>query len=525
MAIQQAKNIGNSQMSILKENEVDNFYNGDLPAIRNVSPTYTNNFYSKTFDFNLILRDKVIGDRIEIARSDTHVLWFLVESVVNSTTSGKAYKRLTIVCYISNLNYTNQRRVFVNYSPMISIDFPIKTYYPIYFSYSFSDEQQRAVLSGSAYGIGSYFTDEETFNTSNRIDFIKSGYIDVNDFEFYNLTRNMVSEYFSDPWQGAGVGGIGGGDGSFNFESDVLELPAIPSIDALSTGFMTIYVSSLQKIRDLANYMWTSDFLTNVVKLTADPMDIIMSLYLFPFNVPYTISKEVGAGNVHTNITMGVPDSQFFEVNCGSLDIPNFYGAYLDYDPYTKCSIFLPYCGMFEVSLDDIMGKTVAIKYRIDLVTGVCCAYLIVNNSAIYSFTGMCAISIPVSARNVENQYNAFMSIASTLVNPVGGIIDVGSDIASAVMQSKPTIQRSGNVNSNMGFLGRQKPYFIFTVPNVAIPKNQNKYIGYPIFATYLLKDLAGYTEVEEIHLENMGCATENEINEIERLLKEGVIL
>lgn len=530
MAIQQAKSIGNSQMSLYKESELEKFYNEGPFTFRNVSTSYLNNFYVKTFDFNSILADKRQGDRIEIARSDTHILWLSVEYVINSTWSGKAYKQLEVWCYISDLNYTNQRRVIIGCYPMIYIDFPTRTNYPIYFSYSFSDEEKRAVLTFSSYTVGSFFSDEETFNTAQQINTKKSGVsgLDVDDYEFYNLTRNMISEYFSDPWQGAGIGGTGGGEGTFDFESDVLDLPNIPATDTLSSGFMSIYVSNLQKIRDLANYMWTDDFLTNIVKLTADPIDIIMSLYLFPFNVPYTTTKEVGAGNVHTNITMGVPDSQFYELDCGFLDIPYFYGAYLDYDPYTKCSLFLPYCGMFDISLDDIMGKNVAVKYRIDLITGVCCAYLIVNNSAIYTFTGMCAISIPITARNFESQYTSFMSIASTLVNPikgVGGFIDAGSDIASAVMQSKPTIQRTGNVSSNLGFLGRQKPYFIFTVPNVAIPKNQNKFIGYPIFATYLLKDLSGYTEIQEIHLENMGCATENEIVEIERLLRGGVIL
>ena len=37
------------------------------------------------------------------------------------------------------------------------------------------------------------------------------------------------------------------------------------------------------------------------------------------------------------------------------------------------------------------------------------------------------------------------------------------------------------------------------------------------------LGDCNGYTEVEEIHLENIS-ATENEISEIENLLKTGVI-
>ena len=41
---------------------------------------------------------------------------------------------------------------------------------------------------------------------------------------------------------------------------------------------------------------------------------------------------------------------------------------------------------------------------------------------------------------------------------------------------------------------------------------------------TVTLSDLTGYTEIYNIHLEDMSC-TDNEKTEIERLLKEGVII
>lgn len=85
-------------------------------------------------------------------------------------------------------------------------------------------------------------------------------------------------------------------------------------------------------------------------------------------------------------------------------------------------------------------------------------------------------------------------------------------------------ISRGGGVGGAGGFLGIQTPYFIITRPNMCMPTDQNAFIGYPSFITVSLADLTGYTQVESIHIENVP-ATSAEIEEIESLLKSGVIM
>ena len=74
------------------------------------------------------------------------------------------------------------------------------------------------------------------------------------------------------------------------------------------------------------------------------------------------------------------------------------------------------------------------------------------------------------------------------------------------------------------GMLSIQVPYLILTRPKQAIPGLQNKEQGYPAFVTRQLGSLAGYTEVESIHLQGIP-GTSQELAEIEAALKEGVIL
>ena len=393
---------------------------------------------------------------------------------------------------------------------------------PIYFSLLFNDETKEAcfitLFSIGDYAQGCYYMNQTTYVPPVATLMPRT--------ELYNILTGNLKEYDPDPWSDVGYSGTGGGDGTFNFTSDIVGLPSIPNVDATSTGFLQLYKGTLSQVRALASYLWTNDFLTNLVKVTQDPLDIIMSLYMYPFSIPTNSSREVRAGNVETNIIMGVPERQIFEINCGTFRVPSFYGTYLDYEPFTKCEIILPYCGTYSVSLDDISGKEVAITYRIDLLTGSCAAYVIVDGSVHYMFTGMCAVNIPITSQSFINNYSSLLNLvgvgASALSNPT---IAAASDVAANVMQCKPTISRGGSAASNVGFMGLQKPCFIFTVPRVAIPKGLAKHNGYPIFATYKLSELTGYTEIETILVSDFGRATKEEVDEIEKLLKGGVIL
>lgn len=275
--------------------------------------------------------------------------------------------------------------------------------------------------------------------------------------------------------------------------------------------------------------MWSDAFdLDTFRKLFADPMDAILGLSVVPVSIPSGGSGAVSVGNISTGISMNKAAQQYIEVDCGSLTIEEFWGAYLDYDPYTKFDIYLPYIGTHAIAADDIMNKTISIKYHVDILSGACCAYISADNTVIYSFIGQCASSIPISGNDWTNVINGVMSIAGS----VGSMIATGgasapmaaANIASTAVNSlKPNVEKSGAMSGTGGLLGVQTPYLIKTRPRQALPEMQNSFTGYPSFINESLAALSGYTEIEEIHLDNI-AATDNEKSEIEALLKSGVI-
>lgn len=323
--------------------------------------------------------------------------------------------------------------------------------------------------------------------------------------------------------------GTGGGFGDHDNTSYPIDIPSLPSISAASTGFISLFNPTLAQLKELASYMWSDLFnIDGWKKIFADPMDAILGLSILPVAIPSGGTREVKVGNISTGISLTVASTQFVEVDCGSINVNEYWGAYLDYEPYTKVQIFLPYIGTRPISVDEIMGKTVRVVYHVDILTGACCCFVKCGESVLYTYNGQCSIPIPITSANYTSIVNGVISVAAS----VGSLVATGGASAptavsaiasSAVNQMKPQIEKSGSISGSAGVLNMQTPYLILIRPRQALPSKQNEFIGYPSLVTVQLTKLSGYTEVQSIHLDNIP-ATQEELAEIESLLKGGVI-
>ena len=333
----------------------------------------------------------------------------------------------------------------------------------------------------------------------------------------------------NDPYNPGGNSGTGGGTGTFDGTGDNVNIPSLPTLSAADTGFITLFNPSMEQLKNLANYMWSSGFdIETFKKLFADPMDCILGLSIVPVAVPNGEASSVSVGNISTGISMTKAASQYVEVDCGTLDIKEYWGSYLDYDPFTKAEIYLPYIGTHPIAVDDIMNKSVHVVYHVDILSGACTAYVKCGDSVLYTFIGQCSSSIPVTGNDWTNVINGVLSIAGAVGSMVatGGAsapMALGTIASTAVNSMKPSVEKSGSMSGTGGMLAVQTPYLILTRPRQALPASQNKFTGYPSFITEKLDSLSGYTEIESVHLENI-AATESELSEIENLLKMGVL-
>ena len=327
----------------------------------------------------------------------------------------------------------------------------------------------------------------------------------------------------------------GGGYGDWDNDSDVIPWPELPTLGAVASGFLTVYNPSALEMQQFGNYLWSSawDIWDNIAKYQSNMLDLIVSFAVVPVAPPIDnqIQLKIG-GKTVSGVFMSPVTSQYISLDCGTFNLNEYYGSALDYGPYTKIQIYLPAIGYRELKTDEVMDGSVSVRYNIDLVNGSCVALVRCNrhglNAVLYQFEGNISMQIPIVSRDYINMYRSITGMIDSAGSVVAGSGNVaaGSGLATAalnVMTMKPSINRAGSLSANGSFLSVHKPYLVIERPIQSYPKEANSFYGYPCNQTYTLGSLKGYTECEAEIL-NISCTAE-EMNEIRRVLRDGIIL
>lgn len=352
----------------------------------------------------------------------------------------------------------------------------------------------------------------------------------------YDVNNNItIGNYEEDPIQEIDPSTPGGGGGSYNPGSDPIDFPELPTGGALASGACKAYLMEPANIKTIFNKLWSTNVfdLDTFQKIVENPIDAIISLHALPVTPLTSASNAVYIGNFDTETNGLSIGSQYLTIDCGSLKIPEFWGSALDYSPYTKVELYLPFIGIQKLNVDDIINKTTHIKYNVDVLTGDCIANVKCGNSTLYKYHGNMKMEIPATASSNNAMLKGLqstLSMAGTAIagaavgGGAGALVGAGLSAASNVTGSKTTVSRSGNISGSTSLLDDFTPFFIVHRPIQSLAKDYNKEKGYTSNISAILSSLSGYTEVEYIHLDNIS-ATDAELNEIERLLKGGVII
>lgn len=309
-----------------------------------------------------------------------------------------------------------------------------------------------------------------------------------------------------------------------------------PVSSVKTSSLYTIWNPTQEQLNSLATFLWSTDFVDLIKKVLQSPMDAMISLALFPIRPKTDGTHIINLGYVPSGVSALRVSDQFQTFQTSGLVIPHKYNSYLDYSPYTTAEIYLPFIGFQRLNINDVMGKTVSVVYNIDMLSGICTALVKVDDTTMYSYSGNMAMFLPLSAGN-------WARMMTPIFGAVGGVASMGAGIAgvmsgSSLLGSTATsvsgakslgnlegnaVSRSGEISGNAGILGDYQPFIVVTRPINDRPSTYNSNIGQTYNKSVQLGTLSGFTIVDEAHVEGMS-ATETEKNEIERLLKEGVI-
>ena len=364
----------------------------------------------------------------------------------------------------------------------------------------------------------------------------------LSNFETKLSGINETTTDIDDPYGINGTSTTGGGDGTLVArgldEVDPAVIPDLPSVNAAQLGFITMYNPSPSQLNSLADFMWSNMFdLNTYKKLFADPMESIIGLAIVPINPTIGGVKNVHFGTIDSGVNMSYLSTNWASLDCGWCSIEKYIGAFLDGDPYTKISIYLPFIGIRQLAADDVNGRMIHVVYHVDVLTGACAAFIEVEGRGVmYTYNGSCITNIPLTSVNfsgaIQNAVSAVISGIGTVAGIATGAAPVTAmgaagllnSAANAAINSKPSVQRSGNLGGSAGIMSIMRPYIIIERPDLSVPENIQHYVGQTSNITMKLDNCSGFTMCDYIHIENVPGMSE-EIAEIEALLKEGVYL
>lgn len=350
-----------------------------------------------------------------------------------------------------------------------------------------------------------------------------------------------------------------------------------PSIvPASGSGLIHVYNPTPGEFVGFGNWLWVTYADATIDKIWNNPFDGIIGAHEL-----YATPQRDGRDNIRSGflvcpVTSDLVRQRYTEIDCGTVIVPEFYGNYFDYSPYSQAYIYLPFIGINEVSIDDIVGHAVNIRYRIDAYNGSCIAMIYVAKSGYrnlcYQFAGNCAVEVPLAggsqaaikagmlqaeaysrAAIQSAQIQKTASIGSGILNgaagssfagPLAGIIGAlaggtsgyiqgSANVAAAKLQgqamqeaaryaNKSSVQHSGQFGASHGAMGLKTPFIMIRNPIQVKVVNYNNDYGFPAHKRVIIGGCTGYLRVREVNVIS-AHATNEEKRAIEEELKAGV--
>lgn len=333
-----------------------------------------------------------------------------------------------------------------------------------------------------------------------------------------------------------------------------------PSIGAFNEAWC-VSDSTLNQIR----IALSQGALSNIEWLFKTPSEYISSVRFYPLDLEGLfangeLDRQIKLANVDLQYTeggatyscVGLPIVERSDkrprFNIGNFKIERTFNNFLDFSPYTMAYINVPYFGEVELPLAQILGHICNVYLDVDFGSGRA-RFEIYDTTddgklVLVSNETQLGFEIPFGFTNGNEIAKTLLTTAlsvggSAMSLATGNPFGVAEGIKTATTASVGLVNglQGHYTNAQTGGGGiwsvnQRAPYIRIVYPNPVNIEDYGKYNGYMLNETRTLGNLSGYTIVSDVHLEGIATdqdatdyANENELAEIESLLKSGVIL
>lgn len=266
-----------------------------------------------------------------------------------------------------------------------------------------------------------------------------------------------------------------GGNITWNLNYEIYIPPATDRTD-----FFTVYIPTDENMKTINNAI----FLKGTD--TVDVLHYFSSYKKFFCNIPIEGYKQLKASRYDFGVTAPYTKSYTLDIDCGSIRIDETFNSVLDYAPFSRLTIFLPFIGFQELDVSMVMNNTLHVVYTVDVLSGRCLAKLFVtigeHESCIAEYGG---------------------TIASDEVFSNGDQYSGGYELMTSMQLGELTT-------------------FILVSTKVPLDNGDTNLDGLPVEEVKRVGECSGYVQYSFINAS--GCSgTDAEKIEIEKLLKSGI--
>lgn len=272
-----------------------------------------------------------------------------------------------------------------------------------------------------------------------------------------------------------------GGAITWGLHFSVVQPPSEERVD-----FFTIYEptnANMKKINDAI-------FINAADGTTINVQQYFSSYKKFYCKIPVAGYKQLKGGRYDFGEQAPYVKEHTIIIDCGSVEITEQYHSLLDYSPFSRLTIYLPFIGFQELDDKLVVGHTLKVQYVVDVLSGRCLAQLFVDSvdlkSCFAEYGGIIAADEIFGTDNGYNYYGAY-ELMTTL--------QLGELSCYVLIHTK--IPLEGDIVNYKG-----------------LPTNEIVKVG----------DVTGFIKYSSIHVDGM-TATDVENKEIESLLMSGIFV
>ena len=272
-----------------------------------------------------------------------------------------------------------------------------------------------------------------------------------------------------------------GGAITWGLHFSVVQPPSEERVD-----FFTIYEPTNANMKKINDTIFINAGDSNTVNV----LQYFSSYKKFYCKIPVTGYKQLKGGRYDFGEQAPYVKEHTIVVDCGSVEIAEHYQSLLDYSPFSRLTIYLPFIGFQELDDKLVVGHTLKVQYVVDVLSGRCLAQLYVDStelkSCIAEYGGTIAADEMFGGDSGYNYYGAYELMTT---------MQLGELSCYVLIHTK--IPLEGDIVNYKG-----------------LPTNEIVKVG----------DVTGFIKYSSIHVDGM-TATDVEKSEIESLLLSGIFV